>query len=394
MNPLVSSYLKNNRIFPHGSCFGSQRQPWFCIVGNLNGIIQIRCQFDFLCTPSRSSINRVICYIDLPLHTIQRYHNSTIGTVISKHKDFALNNRIRSGNRNRSLIRGGSIYFDFPTILCNGFDNRIFGCIRNRVGDCFALSSIKNGYIRCIECNCKLWIIAFRNRDNRIVLQCEIDIIIIFSYTFEDAIRSVLAIDTIFSIRPVCSIFSVFSIGSRCLPYIRPSFTIIHWKHPATIFYFQLRCNSILSVFSIRSIYTIFSVHTVISILAINSVLAVCSLCLYLISFFIGQPFTIKCPIIDAVRVFLHTNNRSVLAIFPVFNCSSRTIWKVDNVTIGYLFNFGNRQIILQCFYNLLQRWNIRVHLFAEFLQFRYTIFEVIQIIAQCAVVVLIATPK
>ena len=63
-----------------------------------------------------------------------------------------------------------------------------------------------------------------------------------------------------------------------------------------------------------------------ISSLAINSVLAVCSLCLYLISLFIGQPFTIKCPIIDAVRVFLHTNNRSVLAIFPVFNCSSRTI--------------------------------------------------------------------
>ena len=306
----------------------------------------------------------------MPLHAIQRHHNGTIGTVISKHKDFTFYNWIRGCNRNRSLIRRGRIYLDFPSILCNGFDNRIFGCIRNCVGNRFALASIENGYIRRIECNCKLWIIAFRNRDNRIVLQCEIDIIIIFRYTFEDAIRSVLAIDTIFSIRPVCS---------RCLPYIRPSFTIIHWKHPATIFYFQLWCNAIFAIGSI---------------LAINSVLAVCSLCLYLISLFIGQPFTIKCPIIDAVRVFLHTNNRSVLAIFPVFNCSSRTIWKVDNVTIGYLFNFGNRQIILQCFYNLLQRWNIGVHLFAEFLQFGHTIFEVIQIIAQCAVVVLIATPK
>ena len=365
MNPFVSSYLKNNRIFPHGSCFGSQRQPWFCIVGNLNGIIQIRCQFDFLCTPSRSSINRVICYIDLPLHTIQRYHNSTIGTVISKHKDFALNNRIGCSNRNRSLIRRGSIYFDFPSILCNGFDNRIFRCTRNRIGNRFALSSIENGYIRCIECNCKLWIIAFGNRNNRIVLQCEIDIIIIFSYTFEDAIRSVLAIDTIFSIRPVCSIFSVFSISSRCLPYIRPSFTIIHWKHPATIFYFQLWCNAIFAIGSIR---TIFSVYTVISILAINSVLTVCTLCFYFISLFISQPFAIKRPIITAICILFNTNNGSITAIFAVFNSSSRTIGKIDNITIGNLFNFGNRQIILQCFYNLLQRWNIRVHLFAEFL--------------------------
>ena len=59
-------------------------------------------------------------------------------------------------NRNRSLIRRGRIYLDFPSILCNGFDNRIFRCTRNRIGNRFALSSIENGYIGRIECNCKL----------------------------------------------------------------------------------------------------------------------------------------------------------------------------------------------------------------------------------------------
>ena len=79
-----------------------------------------------------------------------------IGTVVGKDKDFTFYNRIRGCNRNRSLIRRGSIYFDFPFILCNGFDNRIFGCICNRIGNRFALTSVENGYIRCIECNCKL----------------------------------------------------------------------------------------------------------------------------------------------------------------------------------------------------------------------------------------------
>ena len=78
-----------------------------------------------------------------------------------------------------------------------------------------------------------------------------------------------------------------------------------------------MRRNSILSVFSIRSIYTIFSVCTVISILAINTVFSVCTLRFYLISLFIGQPVSIKRPIIDAVRIFLYTDSRCY-AIFPI----------------------------------------------------------------------------
>ena len=221
LNPLVGSDLKNNSIHPQGSCLRNQRQPRFGIFGNLDGVIQIRCQFDFLCAAGRCCIDRVIRYTYLPLHAIQRHHNGAIGAVVGKDEYFALHNRIGSGNRNRSLIRRSLIHFDFPSILRNGFNDRILRCAINRIGYCFALSSVENDYVRCVECNCKLRIIAFGDRDDRIVIQCEVDIIIVFSYTFEygSAIHTVLAINPIFSIFAVCS---------RCLSYISPSLPVIH----------------------------------------------------------------------------------------------------------------------------------------------------------------------
>ena len=249
-------------------------------------------------------------------------HNSTIGTVVGKDKDFAFYNRIGGCNRNRSLIRGGSIYFDFPSILCNGFDNRILGCIRNRVGDCFALSTVENGYIRCIECNCELWIISFGNSDNSTIYKGKIDIVIVLGNTLKEAVA-------VFAIR---AIGTVLTVCTRCLSYVCPSFTIIHWKHPSAILYFQLRCNAVLAILAIRAIVAVFAVH---------------AFCFYLIACIVGQPLAVKRPVIDSVRVFLYTDNRSISAIFAIFNCGGRTIWKVDNVTIRYLFNFGNRQIIL-----------------------------------------------
>ena len=125
---------------------------------------------------------------------IKRCHNSTVGTVVGKDKDFAFYNRIRGCNRNRSLIRRGSIYFDFPTILCNGFDNRIFRRTRNRVGNRIAFASVENGYVRCIECNCKLGFVSFGNRDYRFVGHCKIDIIRILRYAYENAIQPVFTV--------------------------------------------------------------------------------------------------------------------------------------------------------------------------------------------------------
>ncbi len=180
--------------------------------------------------------------------------------------------------------------------------------------------------------------VAFGNRNNGIILQREINIVIVFCHTFEDAVCAVLAIDTVFAIR---------SVRSRGLSYVSPSLAVIHREHPTAILYFQLRRNTVCTVFAIGTVSTV---------LAIDTILAVGTLRFHLISLFIGQPVAVESPVIHSISILSYADNRCVPAIHTVFNRSGRTIGKVDDITVRYLLHLGNRQMALKGIHDFLQR--------------------------------------
>ena len=150
--------------------------------------------------------------------------------------------------------------------------------------------------------------------------------------------------------RPVCSIFSVFSIGSVAAALYQ-SAKFFHHPLIASIGQYSLflSCGVLPSFPSFPFVPSTPSSPSTPSFPSSLSTPSLPSVPVPLPYFlFIGQPFAIKCPIIDARPCLFFTPIIGAsFAIFASFNCSSRTIWKVDNVTIGYLFNFGNRQVIL-----------------------------------------------
>ena len=210
--------------------------------------------------------------------------------------------------------------------------------------------------------------VAFGNRNNGIILQREINIVIVFCHTFEDAVCAVLAIDTVFAIR---------SVRSRGLSYVSPSLAVIHREHPTAILYFQLRRNTVCTVFAIGTVSTVLAIDTILAVGSIGAIFPIFSICtilavgtlrFHLISLFIGQPVAVESPVIHSISILSYADNRCVPAIHTVFNRSGRTIGKVDDITVRYLLHLGNRQMALKGIHDFLQRRDIGIHLLAEFL--------------------------
>ena len=228
------------------------------------------------------------------------------------------------------------------------------------------------------------------------------------------------------------ALISLISLLAGGFTELIPGFAIVVRYVPIVILDLELRGDSILAVLAIlavltistiRSVSSVCSVLAIFSILtigarssvcAISTVLTVGTLSFNLVAIIVEQPLAIKSPIVDAVRVLLYANMRSVtvlticaiLAVFAI-NTVLTILTVVDgdscrlsegngitngHTTLGDGRNTRNVIVLLQSINDTLQRRDVGIHLATHLLELFNSILQILDISADLSVIIRLST--
>ena len=244
-------------------------------------------------------------------------------------------------------------------------------------------------------------------------------------------IRGVDTLEERVAIRTICAIRTISAILARSLTKERPAQAIVVRDIPKLILYLKLWRNAvntictiltILAIRAIRAILTIFTVLTVLTILAIFTVLTVLAILavdtdsLNLVASLVQKPFAVQCPVVEAIDILTHTDNRriailticavlavsTVYAIFAIFAiCAILTVVDADRVRVDKVnlvahyhtlildcLNTRDVVIALQRLQDCLHSSDVGVHILTHLLELRNTILEVRNPVHQSRVII------